>query len=368
LRFLQRLEPDAQDDDGLRLELAQAYVRVGNVQGQRSAANLGDRKAALQSYQKARQMIAPMVASGPASWEAVKTSVDVQLAIAYALASDDSAGALSAATAALDAASAGAAHESGSLRSAELLARAHFGVAVTSSRASSLRHWEESNRLFSAVLASDAGNDNAQRNVALTEKYLGAYFEEDRDVDKMLEHHQRAYAIDQLRAKAAINNRQAQIDLALDLGNISYAYELRRAYTDAIDYLQKSLEIRERLSAGDPKDAYGRGRVAHALVRLGELYRLSDQVGSAERNARAAIAILESLGMSDQLLDLGSALYTVAVVESKTGRAATACATYSRAASVFGAERGLEPPKYFRDIKAEVDRANAACRERRKSR
>ena len=364
LKFLQRLEQDAASDTGLRLELAQAYVRIGNVQGRRSAANLGDRKGALQSYRKAKDMIAPIVSTDAASWEKAKTIVDVQLALAYALTGDDPAGALSAAKAALDAALAWQRREPSALQGGELLARAHFAVAVASPGHASLPHWQESNRLFAEVLARDPGNENRQRNVALTEKYLGAYFEEERDADRMLEHHQRAYAIDQKRADAAVNNRQAQIDLAIDLGNIALAKQFRGAYADAIGDMRKSLEIRERLSAGDPKDAYARGRVGHAQYRMATLYLSDGQLGPAAEHARRAIAIIESLGTTDLSSDLGAALHVLAIVEWKTLGAAASCATYSKAAAAFARDPNPDLPRTFREVKADVDRATKACRER----
>ncbi len=53
LGYLQRLEREAGGDLGLRRELAQAYIKVGDVQGRPNVANLGDSQGALASYRRA---------------------------------------------------------------------------------------------------------------------------------------------------------------------------------------------------------------------------------------------------------------------------------------------------------------------------
>jgi eukaryotic-like serine/threonine-protein kinase len=53
LHYLDSLEQESQGDASLRLELAAAYKRIGDVQGNEFFANLGDTSGALKSYQKA---------------------------------------------------------------------------------------------------------------------------------------------------------------------------------------------------------------------------------------------------------------------------------------------------------------------------
>ena len=53
LHYLDSLEQESQGDASLRLELAAAYKRIGDVQGNEFFANLGDTSNALKSYQKA---------------------------------------------------------------------------------------------------------------------------------------------------------------------------------------------------------------------------------------------------------------------------------------------------------------------------
>lgn len=55
--YLNTLSREAKDDRGLRLELADGYLRLGDIQGNMFRANLGDTRAALVTYQKGLDLL-----------------------------------------------------------------------------------------------------------------------------------------------------------------------------------------------------------------------------------------------------------------------------------------------------------------------
>src|SRR5690606_17842406 len=57
LKYLDNLQSESGDDGALTRELAQAYIRVANVQGGTYQANLGDSKGAAESYSKAISLL-----------------------------------------------------------------------------------------------------------------------------------------------------------------------------------------------------------------------------------------------------------------------------------------------------------------------
>lgn len=63
LQYLDRLARESKGEKTLQLELADAYLRVGDVQGKPYTANLGDSTGALRSYTKAADIAAPLAAS-----------------------------------------------------------------------------------------------------------------------------------------------------------------------------------------------------------------------------------------------------------------------------------------------------------------
>ncbi|HXO42325.1 MAG TPA: serine/threonine-protein kinase, partial [Thermoanaerobaculia bacterium] len=67
LAYLDRLAAETGGDPALELDLAAAYQRVGDVQGNPNQPNLGDIAGALAAYQKARQILGRLLLRSPAS-------------------------------------------------------------------------------------------------------------------------------------------------------------------------------------------------------------------------------------------------------------------------------------------------------------
>ncbi|HLX09656.1 MAG TPA: serine/threonine-protein kinase [Thermoanaerobaculia bacterium] len=67
LTYLDRLAAEAGDDPALELELATAYQKVGDVQGNPNQPNLGDVAGALAAYRKALQILSGLRRQSPAS-------------------------------------------------------------------------------------------------------------------------------------------------------------------------------------------------------------------------------------------------------------------------------------------------------------
>ena len=58
--YLNTLAHEAKSDRGLRLELADGYLRLGDIQGNMFRSNLGDTRAALGTYQKGLDLLEPL--------------------------------------------------------------------------------------------------------------------------------------------------------------------------------------------------------------------------------------------------------------------------------------------------------------------
>ena len=84
LIYLNQLAGEAGHDVPLQRELAQAYVRVGNVQGEVGFNNLGDHAGALRSYSRAIELLEQAVGADPQS-----RADFIQLATEYGLVSSE---------------------------------------------------------------------------------------------------------------------------------------------------------------------------------------------------------------------------------------------------------------------------------------
>jgi len=239
-------------------------------------------------------------------------------------------------------------------------------MAGLSGRQGALPHWLESNRLFRELLAEDPGDLTKVRNVALTEKHMGGFFEEGGDLDPALEHHRRSYALDEQLVAAAPDDRQAQIDFAIDISNIAHVQLLRNENAEAIKAYQRSLEIRQRLAASDPKDVFMRGRVAFVHAQLAELYVRTGEIQLALQHSRTAVTLNDAAGpLAVQPYQIVDALKKLGDSERAAGRGAAACTAYGRALATYRgmkeAERSLELPGLMK----EAEREFASCGKRR---
>jgi serine/threonine protein kinase/tetratricopeptide (TPR) repeat protein len=76
LAFLENLSKDVGRDDDVRLSLATAYWRLGDLQGYPDKPNLGDIKGALLSYNKSVELLTPLRAKRPNDPEVLRQVVD----------------------------------------------------------------------------------------------------------------------------------------------------------------------------------------------------------------------------------------------------------------------------------------------------
>ncbi len=65
LEYLNTLAAEADEDRELQRELASAYEKVADIQGEAYTANIGEPRAALESYRKASSLLEPIVAADP---------------------------------------------------------------------------------------------------------------------------------------------------------------------------------------------------------------------------------------------------------------------------------------------------------------
>jgi tetratricopeptide (TPR) repeat protein len=291
LEYLTDLEATGPGGDlELQLEVAAAYRRVGDVQGNPSRPNLGDAQGAIASYRKARGVLEEAGRRAPPDPRVLRALGDVAgcLADMYELRSD------------LKRALELRKEAARSLREA-----ARFDPGIQARKAAALANWnlaaalnltgdwKEAADAWSEVLASyqeiarlEAGRSAAQRNVALAHKRLGAVQAKLGEFDPALSHYQAAIGIDRRRMNADPSDAEAAMDASFDEADIGWIYGELGRHRLAAESFERALSLRRKLAAADPKDyrqAVGIARlemrVALAYTRLGE----SGKAGAAFR-------------------------------------------------------------------------------------
>jgi len=328
LRFLEALQRDADNDPALRVELARAYMRISNVLGNNSDANLGDRAGARDAARRARDLLQPLAAASGTPAAATVAWIDAWLLLAFV---EEGPERMCAARVALAAAKGW--HELARDAAAEeLVARAEFQVAFLSPPAEALPHWQAADAHFRAVLATSPADLKRRRNLALTQKYLGGYFHGAGDVEAALPFYRRAYELDSACLRASPDDRRIQLDVAIDLGNIAGVHLDAKRPLQAIAGYRESLAIRRRLSQADPRDVHTRARTAYVHAALAKAYLAAGRLGPAREEIGRSLAQYADVGSAGER---ALAFTTLGDIEAAARRPEPACAAYRRAQRLF---------------------------------
>jgi len=306
LAYLDRLAAEAGGDPALELELAAAYQRVGDVQGNPRQPNLGDVAGALAAYRKAQQILARLPARSPAGPAVRAERANCERRIADVL---DSSGALSAAQEhyqrALALQSALAAEAPGDPGPALELARTHVALGDLRAWNSDLRggmaEFASARRILLALLAAAPAAlvADVARELAMTETKTGdALCWQDR-CREALAWHTRAIAALESQSRRHPNDAatlHALLTAYLKMG------EAMEGLGDADGRLaagEKTLTVAEELVAADPRDARAQRSLSIADNKLGDALAAKRHFAAAQARYGAALALQGALAERD---------------------------------------------------------------------
>ena len=294
--YLDSLASESSHDPSLERELAQAYDRVGDVQGMPSAANLGDTAGALQSHRIALGLIQPIAAADadPAIQHELKTTYDHLFSILAQM--GDVAGAMEYQRKALAVAETLAARNpKGATEQRSLgisLHSAGEAMVLVGDLAGALDCFTREARIFEALLAANPTSANAQRNVAVAYKKVGAVLEKQGDKAAAVENYRKAIALDERRAQANANNASTLLDLSYGYASIGYTLASAGDTAQSLDSYRQALALRERVSAADPNDVNAKDAVARAHISIGHVYNGAHRPLDALASLNRALEIL----------------------------------------------------------------------------
>ena len=298
LEYLDSLAKEAQGDASLQLDLALAYVRLGDLQGGPASANLGDIKGAFASYEKARGAIQAVLARNPDLTQARIQLADLngRFAIAY-LFLRDYPHALEAAKAKLSGWEAIARRSPENKDCAYEIASAHFTIAKVLQDAKpdqALIEFQASQKIHETLLAASPQSAREQRNLALDHKYLCHIFEE-RDLAKAAEHCQLAVDLDEKRAAANPGDLEAKQDLAYSLSQSGTIYDNKNDFPAAFKSFSRSLLIRQSVVDADPQNARARTSLIYPHLALGTVLAEMGRAEEAVIEDRMVVSLGEAL-------------------------------------------------------------------------
>ena len=296
LEYLDSLAQEAGGDAAMQLELAQAYLRVGDVQGDLRAANLGQIKASTASYRKGLALAEPLAAGNPDNTALFKTLTDLHINLgAQQSINGDAAGSLAELRQALGAAESIYARNPHKLEHLIMLDRSYeaLGDAQLKTRevAAALDNFRRSLQLAERRVV-EFPNDSAQNGLALMLSRLGDALAEQGDVSAAVESYRRALPIRETlthqQPDNAVYRRELRVFyswLANYLGN-PYFLNLGEG-GEALQYYQRAVRLAEELAQADTKNSTAKFDLVVAYERMGDVLSEPEPQRSADFYRRA---------------------------------------------------------------------------------
>ena len=298
LEYLDSLAQEASNDPVLQMELAQAYVAVGDVQGDVRAASLGRARDAIESYRKALALAEQVTASSPDDLNALRL-----LSSCYVKVGDTQAetgeitGGIEMLGHGLRVGEAVYARKTGELADFMLLIRGYerLGDAQLHNRdpVGALKSYRRTLEV-SQQRAAEFPGDRAQNSLALTHSRIGDALAESGDLVSTMESYRHALSIRETLVRDNPTNVVYRRELKVLynwLGNFSgnpqYLNLGDRAV--ALDYYRRGLIIAEELAAADAKNVAARHDLAVSVGKMGDILAESEPSSGAEYYRRGLV-------------------------------------------------------------------------------
>lgn len=283
LSYLARLEKQAGNDRSLQREIAAAYRKVGDVQGQPNFPNLGQTKEAMQSYEKALGFWERLTAADGNDVQAVSEVAIVHSRIGELLRAkgDLKTGAehnRKAVALMEDITARG--HNSPDLR--ETLAFCYTTLADVTGNPilanlgdypAAMDLYNRALKIREDLMTEDPTNPEKRKWASIAHQRVGAMLQSRDDLPGALQHFRRCLEIDEPLLQEDPANNFKQRLLALDYQYLSIAEWESEHPAQAKDYQLRNLQLAELMVRNDPNDATVKATLASGYVRM--LYMLA---------------------------------------------------------------------------------------------
>lgn len=307
--YLDRLAQDAGDDRTLQLEVAQGWLKIGDVQGRPFLSNLGNTKDAISSYQKALQICEELEkrAAGNAAELSIKSMALQSLGVIHIRARMFTE-AISELRQSVAIAQPLLAADSGNRDHQWLLSSAslYLGDALkwSGDNKGPMEHYQLALNLREALVKADDRNQKYIRGLAIVSQRLALLLASNSRQDKValyqsLQFHQRAADLFQSVALANPENPQATRD-AIDQKLMMAEALARTGQTaEALEFCHSAATSFEKLAGADPDNAEFRRDIATAWYIAATISQDTGQIAAGVRYMLKSMATYEKLAAGD---------------------------------------------------------------------
>jgi non-specific serine/threonine protein kinase/serine/threonine-protein kinase len=291
VQYLDSLAREASGDTGLQRELARAFIRVGDVQGNPSRANVGDPSGAIASYERAIALASSVRAEAPGDLEAMRT-----LASAYRQRGDvlaltgDTTRALADAEASETLYAQVADRDGATLddRLAVGVAAIKLGDLLGNPNFENLGRPSTANLAYAKALdrfrqldRSTPADMRIRRFLGVTLERIGTMHEDAKRWTEAATAYQESFEIRRDLAASHATHRDIQRDLGIAHEKLANVQRAQSGAAMAVAEYRQALAVFEKLAGADPTDVNATRTVAISRENLGDALRESGAVTEA---------------------------------------------------------------------------------------
>jgi tetratricopeptide (TPR) repeat protein len=292
LKYLNRLAEQTGNENSLRREVAAAYLKLGQVQGESGFSNLGDTPAATESFRKAVKLLEDVVATEASSIPDRRALANGYDKLATALwEGGDRREAEDLDDRALRIRQAFAGHLPEVETSKELLS-SYYNLGVHRTQlgdlAGALENYKKCLDACEKIARSEPARRNNLRTLSIVHKRIGAVLIRKAELADALDHYRSAQTIDEKRIADNPNNAVAQMDVTYAYSDIGYILRNQGDLPAALANYRKAEKVRTALVAADQRDQRARSGLASAYSNIGLiLWAMGDRQGALASHQKA---------------------------------------------------------------------------------
>jgi eukaryotic-like serine/threonine-protein kinase len=284
LEYLDSLNAEAKNDASLQRELAAAYERIGDVQGQPRQANLGDPAGAASSYKRALALRESLASANAADVEVRRDLVPNYAKLSDLLwSSGDPTTAMEYSTKAISLAQALYKSEPTSfsnrfLFASYLMDHGYKQASVGGNAAEGLQNLEQGSTLLAQLSSEDPKNLKVRRLLGLSySREAEILLEDPKTRQRAVELYRKSIATKQTLVAADPTNAEFQRIVAYDRFTLAGALAASGDRNAALAQAHESLAAFQKLAANDPANAQFqqdigrvRGQIGRVLTGMGD--------------------------------------------------------------------------------------------------
>jgi non-specific serine/threonine protein kinase/serine/threonine-protein kinase len=310
--YLDSLSREVGGDAQFQRELAEAYEKIGNLQGGKgNEGSLGSPEKALESLRKSLRLREALVSGARPDPKDKNDLAQTLIAMgnlaqrqgskAESLAYYRRAAAIREALVAESPADAGLKNDLG--------VSYHFiatGLYETGDEPGQIQARRKEVALFAEVAALKPGDRKARRNLALAYQYLGselsgstAIARPSDDLSGAAQALGTARSIQEALCAEDPGNATYKKDLSSTLAELAHLQTQMGRLAEAVESVRNALQIRETLAAADPKDITVRKLVTASQMRLGNQLAMLGEYDEAIEHGRKGVVLAEGVLADD---------------------------------------------------------------------